>query len=55
MNVLIAIMADSYEMVKEHEKVEALCTAIAAPSTESEAWGGIVVVPCAAAAAAVPP
>ena len=24
MNVLIAIMADSYEMVKEHEKVEAL-------------------------------
>ena len=24
MNVLIATMADSYEMVKEHEKVEAL-------------------------------
>ena len=24
MNVLIAVMADSYEMVKEHEKVEAL-------------------------------
>ena len=24
LNVLIAIMADSYEMVKEHEKVEAL-------------------------------